>query len=107
MRRPTAISARWCRPPPPRWSAGARSSCRRRPSRWRSPVQIAGREVQITNRDKVFFPVAGYTKGDLVDYYLAVAEGALRAVANRPMALKRFVQGAEGEAFFQKDRKSV
>ena len=39
-------------------------------------MQIAGREVQITNPDKVFFPVAGYTKGDLLDYYLAVAEGA-------------------------------
>jgi bifunctional non-homologous end joining protein LigD len=65
-------------------------------------VLIAGREVQITNLDKVFFPVAGYTKGDLLDYYLAVAEGAVRAVANRPMALKRFVQGAGGEAFFQK-----
>jgi bifunctional non-homologous end joining protein LigD len=65
-------------------------------------VQIAGREVQITNRDKVFFPAAGYTKGDLIDYYLAVAEGAVRAVSNRPMALKRFVQGADGEAFFQK-----
>ena len=65
-------------------------------------MQIAGREVQITNRDKVFFPATGYTKGDLLDYYLAVAEGAVRAVANRPMALKRFVQGAEGEAFFQK-----
>ena len=65
-------------------------------------MQIAGREVQITNPDKVFFPVAGYTKGDLLDYYLAVAEGAVRGVSNRPMALKRFVQGAEGEAFFQK-----
>jgi DNA ligase D-like protein (predicted polymerase) len=65
-------------------------------------VQIAGREVHITNPDKVFFPVAGYTKGDLLEYYLAVAEGAVRAVSNRPMALKRFVQGAEGEAFFQK-----
>ena len=65
-------------------------------------MQIAGREVQITNPDKVFFPAAGYTKGDLVDYYLAVAEGALRGVSNRPMALKRFVHGADGEAFFQK-----
>jgi bifunctional non-homologous end joining protein LigD len=65
-------------------------------------VRIAGREVQITNPDKVFFPAAGYSKGELVDYYLAVAEGAVRAVFNRPMALKRFVQGAEGEAFFQK-----
>ena len=65
-------------------------------------MQIAGREVQITNPEKVFFPVAGYTKGDLLDYYLAVAEAAVRGVSNRPMALKRFVQGAEGEAFFQK-----
>ena len=65
-------------------------------------MQIAGREVQITNPDKVFFPLAGFTKGDLLDYYLAVAEGAVRAVSNRPMALKRFVQGAQGEAFFQK-----
>jgi DNA primase len=65
-------------------------------------VLIAGREVQITNPDKVFFPIAGYRKGDLLDYYLAVAEGAVRAVANRRMALKRFVQDADGEAFFQK-----
>src|SRR5947209_2863069 len=65
-------------------------------------MRIAGRDVQIRNPDKVFFPQAGYTKGDLVDYYLAVAEGAVRAVYRRPMALKRFVQGAEGEAFFQK-----
>src|SRR5467141_905961 len=102
MRRLMATSARLCRPPPPRWSAGATSSFRRRPSRWRSQMLIAGREVQITNPDKIFFPVAGYTKGDLLDYYLAVAEGAVRAVSNRPMALKRFVQGADGEAFFQK-----
>src|SRR5579864_4474664 len=105
MRRPMATSARLCHPPPPRWSAGARSSCRKRRRRWRSTVLLAGREVQITNPDKVFFPVARYTKGDLLDYYLAVAEGAVRAVANRPMALKRFVQGADGAAFL--DRKSV
>ncbi|TMF86423.1 MAG: DNA polymerase domain-containing protein, partial [Chloroflexi bacterium] len=59
-------------------------------------MRIAGRDVQISNPAKVFFPQAGYTKGDLVDYYLAVAEGAVRAVYRRPMALKRFVQGAEG-----------
>jgi bifunctional non-homologous end joining protein LigD len=70
-------------------------------------VRIADREVEITNPDKVFFAQAGYTKGDLVNYYLAVAEGAMRAVFNRPMALKRFVQGAEGEAFFQKRAPAV
>jgi len=65
-------------------------------------LQVAGREVAISNPDKVFFPRAGYTKGDLVRYYLAVADGAVRGVRGRPMALKRFVDGAEGEFFFQK-----
>jgi bifunctional non-homologous end joining protein LigD len=65
-------------------------------------LEIEGREVLITNPDKVFFPKTGHTKLDLVNYYLAVADGALRGVAGRPMALKRFVNGAEGEPFFQK-----
>src|SRR6185437_10978824 len=98
MRRPMAISARWCRHHPHRWSAAMTSSFRRRPDRWRSAMQIAGREVLITNPDKVFFPAAGYTKADLVNYYVTVAAGALLGVSNRPMALKRFVQGANGEA---------
>src|SRR5919205_3469022 len=65
-------------------------------------LDVAGREVTISNPDKVYFPRTGHTKLDLVRYYLAVAEGALRGVAERPMALKRFVNGAEGEFFFQK-----
>ena len=65
-------------------------------------LEVAGREVTISNPDKVFFPKTGHTKLDLVRYYMAVAEGALRGIGGRPMALKRFVNGAEGEAFFQK-----
>ena len=65
-------------------------------------LEIAGREVAISNPGKVFFPKTGHTKLDLVRYYLAVAEGAVRGVNGRPMALKRFVEGAGGEAFFQK-----
>jgi DNA ligase D-like protein (predicted polymerase) len=65
-------------------------------------LTVAGREVSISNPDKVFFPRTGRTKLDLVRYYLAVAPGALGGVTERPMALKRFVNGAEGEAFFQK-----
>ena len=65
-------------------------------------LELAGREVTISNPGKVFFPKTGHTKLDLVNYYLSVAPGALGGVANRPMALKRFVNGAEGEAFFQK-----
>src|SRR6266566_652805 len=65
-------------------------------------LEVAGREVTITNPDKVFFPQAGYTKLDLVKYYLAVAEGALRGIAGRPIVLKRYVNGADKEPFFQK-----
>lgn len=65
-------------------------------------LEIAGREVTVTNPGKVVFPVAGHTKLDLVRYYLAVADGALRGVAGRPMVLKRFVKGIDEEAFFQK-----
>ena len=65
-------------------------------------LEVAGREVTISNPDKIFFPKTGHTKLDLVRYYMAVAEGALRGIGGRPMALKRFVNGAEGEAFFQK-----
>src|ERR1700694_2465068 len=65
-------------------------------------LEVAGREVTISNPDKIFFPRTGHTKLDLVRYYMAVADGALRGVGGRPMALKRFVNGAEGEAFFQK-----
>ncbi len=65
-------------------------------------LRIGDREVAISNPAKVYFPETGYTKLDLVQYYLAVADGALRGVQGRPMALKRFVDGAAGEAFFQK-----
>src|SRR5262249_23392088 len=65
-------------------------------------LEIAGREVAITNPEKVFFPRAGHTKLDLARYYLAVADGALRGIAGRPIVLKRYVDGAAGEPFFQK-----
>ena len=65
-------------------------------------LDVAGRQVGVSNPDKVFFPQTGHTKIDMVRYYLAVADGALRGVRGRPMALKRFVHGAEGEFFFQK-----
>src|SRR5215472_15714368 len=65
-------------------------------------IEVADREVTVSNPQKVYFPGTGHTKLDLVHYYLAVADGALRGVAGRPMALKRFVNGAESEPFFQK-----
>jgi len=65
-------------------------------------IEVASREVTISNPDKVYFPRTGHTKLDLVRYYLGVADGALAGVRERPMVLKRFVHGAEGQAFFQK-----
>jgi DNA ligase D-like protein (predicted polymerase) len=65
-------------------------------------LTVAGREVKITNPDKPYFPRAGHTKLDLARYYVAVAPGALRGIAGRPIVLKRYVDGAEGEPFFQK-----
>lgn len=65
-------------------------------------LEVAGREVTITNPDKLVFPSGGLTKLDLVRYYETVAGGALRGVEGRPMILKRFVKGIDQEAFFQK-----
>src|SRR6185312_1972038 len=65
-------------------------------------IEVAGREVTVSNPQKVYFPRTGHTKLDIVQYYLAVAGGTLRGVAGRPMALKRFVNGAEGEPLFHK-----
>ncbi len=65
-------------------------------------IEVAGREVRLSNPSKVYFPRAGHTKKDLVDYYLAVAEPALLHLRERPTVLKRYVDGADGEPFFQK-----
>jgi bifunctional non-homologous end joining protein LigD len=64
---------------------------------------IGGREVQITNPEKLYFSSRiKVTKLDLVQYYLSVAPGALAGIRDRPIVLKRFVNGAEAEAFYQK-----
>ncbi|MEW6281386.1 MAG: DNA polymerase domain-containing protein [Candidatus Eremiobacterota bacterium] len=68
----------------------------------RLEIEVEGRTVSVSSPDKVYFPRLGKTKLDLVHYYLSVGSGALRGVRDRPMVLKRFVEGAEGEAFYQK-----
>jgi bifunctional non-homologous end joining protein LigD len=66
-------------------------------------LSIDGREVRVTNPDKLYFSrQANLSKLDLVRYYLSVAPGALMGIRDRPLVLKRFVNGAEGEAFYQK-----
>jgi DNA ligase D-like protein (predicted polymerase) len=68
----------------------------------REILTIDGREVAISNPRKVLFPEPGYTKLDLARYYLAVADGALRAVGGRPNVLVRYPNGIDGEFFYQK-----
>jgi bifunctional non-homologous end joining protein LigD len=66
-------------------------------------LTIGGREVQITNPEKLYFSSqVKITKLNLVRYYLSVAAGALAGIRDRPIVLKRFVNGAEAEAFYQK-----
>jgi DNA ligase D-like protein (predicted polymerase) len=66
-------------------------------------LSIEGREVQVTHPDKLFFSKqTRLSKLDIVRYYLAVAPGALAPIRNRPLVLKRYVDGAEGDAFYQK-----
>jgi DNA ligase D len=65
-------------------------------------LEIGGRELVVSSPDKLLIPQAGLTKLDLVNYYLAVAEGALRGAGGRPCVLVRYPDGIEGEFFFQK-----
>ncbi len=72
------------------------------PTKDRENLTVAGREVAISNPGKVLFPKPGYTKLDLARYYLAVADGALRAAGGRPNVLVRYPDGIDGEFFYQK-----
>jgi len=65
-------------------------------------LEVAGHEVAITNPSKVYFPEAGITKLEVVRYYLAMAEGALRGAGGRPNVLVRYADGIHGESFYQK-----
>jgi len=66
-------------------------------------LTVVGREIRITNPDKPYFSRdVKLTKLDVVRYYLAVADGAVTGIRDRPVVLKRFVDGAEGQAFYQK-----
>src|SRR5690606_20489663 len=73
------------------------------PTSTSTPSPGRRRGVKVTNRDKVFWPDDGYTKGDLVDYYVAVAPRLLPYLENRPVVLTRYPDGMNGKSFFQKD----
>ena len=65
-------------------------------------LTVGGRAVRVSNPDKVYFPERGFTKRDVVEYYLGVGDGIFRALRERPTTLQRFPEGIGGEMFFQK-----
>lgn len=66
-------------------------------------MKIAGHEIDISNRDKVFFPDAGLTKGDVIDYYEAVADVMVPHMKRYGVSMQRFPDGLDGEGFYNKD----
>src|SRR3954467_2973721 len=65
-------------------------------------LEVAGREVRLSNPGKVYFPKPGWTKRDLVDYYVAVADAAVVPLRERPAVMKRFVNGINEDPIWQK-----
>src|SRR5438552_16651520 len=81
---------------------GLRHKVPKRTSAEPEPIVVAGHEIAVSNPGKVLFPKPKYTKLDLVRYYLAVAEAALRGAGGRPNVLVRYPNGITGEFFYQK-----
>ena len=65
-------------------------------------IEVAGHTVRLSSPDRMIFPQRGFTKADVFHYYLAVGDGIMRALRDRPTTLQRFPEGIEGEMFFQK-----
>jgi DNA ligase D-like protein (predicted polymerase) len=65
-------------------------------------IEVAGREVRLSNPDKLFFPKPKFTKLDLAEYYISIQEAAVNQLRERPGTMKRFVDGVDGDFFFQK-----
>jgi bifunctional non-homologous end joining protein LigD len=66
-------------------------------------VDVEGRTLALTNLDKVLYPEVGFTKGQVLDYYTRIAPVLLPHLAGRPLTLKRYPNGVEGHAFFEKN----
>ena len=66
-------------------------------------LEVEGRKVPVTNLDKVFYPAAGFTKGQMIDYYIRVSDYLLPHLKDRPVTLKRYPDGISGAFFSEKD----
>src|SRR5258708_26329272 len=68
-----------------------------------SVIEVEGRQLKLSNLDKVLYPKAGFTKGQVIDYYLRVGRWLLPHLHDRPLPLKRYPDGGEGEFFYEKN----
>ncbi len=68
-----------------------------------SHVRVGRRDVKVTNPDKLIFPESGITKGDLIDYYIAIGDAMFPEVADRLITMERYPDGIDGKVFWQKD----
>src|SRR5947209_11424416 len=66
-------------------------------------LEIEGRKVTVSNLDKVLYPESGFTKAQVIDFYIRISQNLLPHFHNRPVTLKRFPDGVNGEAFYEKD----
>jgi len=68
-----------------------------------STIEVAGRQIKLSSLDKVLYPKAGFTKGQVVDYMVRIAPVLLPHLAGRPLTLKRYPEGVEGLFFLRKE----
>jgi len=72
------------------------------PPATRVEVEVEGRRLSLSNLDKVMYPAVGFTKGQVIDYYTRIAPAVLPHLRNRPLTLKRYPNGVEGQHFYEK-----
>ncbi|MGH9283828.1 MAG: non-homologous end-joining DNA ligase, partial [Acidimicrobiales bacterium] len=72
------------------------------PERSTTTVEVEGRRLSLSNLDKVLYPEVGFTKGQVIDYYTRVAPALLRSLSGRPLTLKRYPNGVDGQFFYEK-----
>ena len=65
-------------------------------------IEVAGKKVTVSNLDKVLYPAAGFTKRQVIDYYIRIAPVLLPHLKNRPITLKRYPDGVDGFFFYEK-----
>ncbi|TWH51571.1 non-homologous end-joining DNA ligase [Sporomusa sp. KB1] len=72
-------------------------------SKLKTTLEVAGRKLKVSNLAKVFYSATGFTKGEMLDYYIRIAPLILPHLANRPLTMKRYPNGAQGKFFYQKE----